>query len=414
MFKSQISQPKFHRMMLKCSNSKKSNQRMYVIVNDHKIYLSKFKNSGYSSFFDINQNLTTILYKSTKSMILSIFQPGKNTLALTSKKEEKVIELLNVLKSLTYDNEKLSIDKFEVLEKIGEGTSGEVLLCRHKKTGKISAIKAIPRSKIEDENIILNEKEILKSINFPFFAKYKFSFHSSDYFYIGQEYVPGGSLFDLLVKNHHFEVKDVKIYIAEIALALEYLHQHDIVYRDLKPENILIDEEGHLKLVDFGISKKISPYNGYHSLCGTPEYMAPEVVKQIQYGFSVDWWALGILTYELLYGQTPFSDNGIASMFNAICIKKHTYPYIISNEVTSFIDMLLRKNANERPTYDEIIRHPFFTGINFEDILQRKFIPSFIPNILDISKGAKSLDFEWKTGVNEGKYFADFSDYCEY
>ena len=169
-----------------------------------------------------------------------------------------------------------------------------------------------------------------------------------------------------------------------------------------------------LSVADFGFAVCMKGKKTMSKYLGSRFFMAPEVVKQIQYGFSVDWWALGILTYELLYGQTPFSDNGIASMFNAICIKKHTYPYIISNEVTSFIDMLLRKNANERPTYDEIIRHPFFTGINFEDILQRKFIPSFIPNILDISKGAKSLDFEWKTGVNEGKYFADFSDYCEY
>ncbi|OHT04576.1 Serine/threonine-protein kinase Sgk2 [Tritrichomonas foetus] len=315
-----------------------------------------------------------------------------------------------------HDLHQISIHKsktiydYDLISVIGKGGYGKVMLCRdkYKKSDalletdssndkmKLYAIKTVHKKKLIRDNkvnLIFNEKSVLEKCKHPFIVKIYDSFQSNTKFYIVMEYVSGGELFRLIDQKIRIPLNDVRIYVAEIASALIYLHSMNIIYRDLKPENILINNDGHIKIADFGLVKDIKESHTTSTFCGTLDYIAPEIVMNKSYDSTVDWWALGILTFELIFGYTPFHDENEVKMYENIVTQKPIFPPGTDPYIISFISELLRKDPNRRLKYAKMIKHPFFNGIDMCDIYNKRIHPSFIPNLFnDAQNGISNFD----------------------
>lgn len=224
-------------------------------------------------------------------------------------------------------------------------------------------------------------------MNHPFIVKLGFAFQNEKKLYFALEYCPGGELFNLLQRKRQFSEDVARFYVSQIILALEHLHKNDIVYRDLKPENVLIDREGYVRLTDFGLSKKgVSQTKGAKSVCGTPEYLAPEILNRTGHGKAVDWWTVGAILFEMLTGLPPFYTPNREELFEKIRFYTLKYPTYLSQNVRSLLDGLFKKDPEKRlgggtNDADEIKSHPWFEGLDW-DALYRKEIPApFVPII---------------------------------
>ncbi|OHT15113.1 AGC family protein kinase [Tritrichomonas foetus] len=287
------------------------------------------------------------------------------------------------LRSCSYVAKRLSMDNFNIISYIGEGYYGKVALVERKDTKEKYAIKIIrKRNMIQNNRIhtVITERNILQLANHPFIVPLKFAFQSSNKFYLGLEYEPGGELRTLIEEQPTIPLSDIKIYIAEISLAIEYLHDLGIIYRDLKPENILFDEDGHIKLTDFGLAKDMYHSRSSLSFCGTPEYIAPEIISHTPYDESIDWWSLGILMYELVFKRTPFAnDNNKAKIYHNIVETQPEFPSYAPIEITDLILRLLKKDPKERGSIIDIKMSKLFKDVNFNDVFQKKIKPSYKP-----------------------------------
>jgi len=229
------------------------------------------------------------------------------------------------------------------------------------------------------------EKNILVRLDHPFLMKLHYSFQTPDKLYLVMDYINGGEMYYHLQNDGVFSIERVRYYAAEITLALEYLHQNGIIYRDLKPENVLLDADGNLKITDFGLSKDGMEEESARTetFCGTPEYLAPEIVEGGPYTKSVDWWSLGCLIYEMFTGLPPFYDEDLQSMYT----KKISEPLEMPDEINDdhakdIINKLLDKSPDTRlRNAEEIKRHPFFNGINWQELFNRQTQPPYIPNV---------------------------------
>ena len=285
------------------------------------------------------------------------------------------------IRGCTFQNPKVSMDQFKIISTIGRGFYGKVMLVQHKKTGQMLAIKSIQKWKLVQTkkiDTVLIERSILEKTKFPFIVEMKYAFQTPKKFYLVLEYIAGGELFFHMQKNGTFPMDVVKLYIAEITLALNYLHSNGIVYRDLKPENVLIDIDGHIKLTDFGLSKLAAETSTF---CGTNEYLAPEIIARHSYSYSIDYWSLGILTYEMLFGRTPWASQNNAVLFNNIVHADLLFPAEATPEAIDFLTFVLVKDPRKRPGFQEIIHHPFFKEYDFQRVLNKGYTPGFIPKI---------------------------------
>jgi len=289
------------------------------------------------------------------------------------------------------DNPKAKPSDFVFLKVIGKGSFGKVLLAKHKVEEKFYAIKVLHKAAIRKRNEarhIMSERNVLlKNIKHPFLVGLHYSFQTSDKLYFVLDYVNGGELFFHLQRERYFPEHRARFYAAEIGSAIGYLHSLGIIYRDLKPENILLDSRGHVVLTDFGLCKEgIEPKGTTSTFCGTPEYLAPEVLRKQSYDKSVDWWCLGAVTYEMMYGLPPFYSRDTAEMYDNILHKPLRLRTNISQSARHLLEQLLQKDKNKRlgcseKDFDEISTHPFFRTINFDELCNKKIDPPYNPNV---------------------------------
>jgi len=281
-------------------------------------------------------------------------------------------------------------DDFELLNVIGKGSFGKVMQVRKKDDGKIYAMKVLRKDTIiarKQVSHTKSEKNILMKIQHPFIVNLNYAFQTKDKLYMILDYINGGELFFHLKKEGRFAEPRVKLYAAEIAAALDHLHNLDIVYRDLKPENILLDAEGHICITDFGLSKQIESPDGTHTFCGTPEYLAPEVLKGQGHGVAVDWWSLGTLLFEMLTGLPPFYAQNVNVMYTKILSGELKFPTYISENAKSLLEGLLTRDPEKRLGSNggqDIKVHPWFAEIDWEKLIRKEIEPPFKPKVQGI------------------------------
>ncbi|XP_054638622.1 serine/threonine-protein kinase Sgk2b isoform X2 [Dunckerocampus dactyliophorus] len=238
----------------------------------------------------------------------------------------------------------------------------------------------------KQQHVMVERSVLLKGLQHPFLVGLHFSFQTPNMLYFVVDYVNGGELFYHLQKEGSFPESRAAFYAAEMTMALGYLHSLDIVYRDLKPENILLDSKGHVRLTDFGLCKEGVAVGGImHTFCGTPEYLAPEVLQGHTYSPAVDWWGLGSVLFEMLYGLPPFYSHSKEEMFEKILHAPLHMRSGVSEAACSLLEGLLERNVSkrlgERRDIVELQEHPFFASINWDDLLARKVTPPFVPNV---------------------------------
>ena len=360
--------------------------------------------------------------------------PDKNLNEYVTSKEEKEkqisytrmpknIKSLNVKDYLFGNQSKTEIDKnknivpikpkfkyiavnyndFEIIKVIGRGFIGKILLVKYKKDGKYYAMKMMRKDQIISEELqdnILLEKNILIESQNEFILSLSFFFQTKGRIYFITPFIKGGDLYHKLKKDKFLKEDLVKFYSAQIIIALQYLHDLGIAYRDLKPENILLNEDGYIKLCDFGASVKLHGTEKDYNFAGSPEYASPEMINYQGHTVMTDWWSLGILIYEMLYGFTPFFNLDKDRMYDLIINGSISFPeyytnnenneeenqieYNISEEAKSLINKLLEKDPGKRlgrEGLEEIKKEPFFYGIYFDEINKKRYKALFIPDI---------------------------------
>ncbi|XP_065361148.1 cAMP-dependent protein kinase catalytic subunit 3 [Calliphora vicina] len=300
---------------------------------------------------------------------------------------------------------KYSLDDYQIIKTVGTGTFGRVCLCRDRVSEKYCAMKLLAMAdviRLKQVEHVKNERNILREIRHPFVISLEWSTKDDCCLYMIFEYVCGGELFTYLRNAGRFSRPQSNFYAAEIVLALEYLHSLQIVYRDLKPENLLINRDGHLKITDFGFAKKLRDRTW--TLCGTPEYLAPEIIQSKGHNRAVDWWALGILIYEMLVGYPPFYDENPFGIYEKILGGKIEWPRHMDPIAKDLVKKLLtndrtKRLGNMKNGADDVKRHRWFKDLNWNDVYNKKLKPPIIPEVQydgDTSNFDDYPESDWK------------------
>uniref|UniRef100_A0A7N6C1P1 Ribosomal protein S6 kinase n=1 Tax=Anabas testudineus TaxID=64144 RepID=A0A7N6C1P1_ANATE len=340
-------------------------------------------------------------------------------------KEDGDIKEINITHVVKEGSEKADASQFELLKVLGQGSFGKVFLVRKvtpPDANQLYAMKVLKKAtlKVRDRVRTKMERDILADVNHPFVVKLHYAFQTEGKLYLILDFLRGGDLFTRLSKegfylfSHKstvvfisladksyflplcvcvcesqvmFTEEDVKFYLAELALGLDHLHSLGIIYRDLKPENILLDEEGHIKLTDFGLCKEaIDHEKKAYSFCGTVEYMAPEVVNRQGHTHSADWWSFGVLMFEMLTGALPFQGKDRKETMNLILKARLGMPQFLSAEAQSLLRALFKRNPANRlgsnaDGAEEIKRHGFFSTIDWNKLFRKEMKPPFRPAV---------------------------------
>uniref|UniRef100_A0A8C1K1M6 non-specific serine/threonine protein kinase n=1 Tax=Cyprinus carpio TaxID=7962 RepID=A0A8C1K1M6_CYPCA len=312
--------------------------------------------------------------------------------SLCKLEDDSILKEFDISHHVKEGFEKADPSQFELLKVLGQGSYGKVFLVRKIRgsdTGQLYAMKVLKKAtlKVRDRVRSKMERDILAEVNHPFIVKLHYAFQTEGKLYLILDFLRGGDLFTRLSKEVMFTEEDVKFYLAELALALDHLHSLGIIYRDLKPENILLDEEGHIKVTDFGLSKEAIDHDKRaYSFCGTIEYMAPEVVNRRGHTQSADWWSFGILMFEMLTGSLPFQGKDRKETMALILKAKLGMPQFLSPEVQSLLRALFKRNPSNRlgagpDGVEEIKRHIFFATVDWNKLYRREIKPPFKPAV---------------------------------
>ncbi len=285
---------------------------------------------------------------------------------------------------------RVTIDDFELLKVVGKGSFGKVLLVRKKDSGKVYAMKMLSKPNVVKRRQVhhtITERKVLSYTRHPFIVTLHYAFQSPSQLYFVLDYCGGGELFFHLGKAGRFKESVARFYAAELVLALGHLHRRGVVYRDLKPENILLDSEGHVKLADFGLSKEgiHSASEGTKSFCGTPEYLAPEILDRKGHGFACDWWSLGMLIYEMLTGLPPWYTRDRKKLYSRLRSAPLEFPSYITPNARELLSGLLTRDPSKRlgsvKDAQDIVSQPFFEGMDWYHVRKRKVLPPFVPRL---------------------------------
>ncbi|XP_078686030.1 serine/threonine-protein kinase N2-like isoform X4 [Branchiostoma floridae x Branchiostoma belcheri] len=301
----------------------------------------------------------------------------------------------------------MTMDNFRPVAVLGRGHFGKVLLAEYKNTGELFAIKALKKADIlarDEVESLMCEKRIFEAANsmrHPFLVNLFACYQTKGHVCFVMEYASGG---DLMMHIHSdvFSEPRTVFYAACVVLGLQFLHEHNIVYRDLKLDNLLLDSEGFLKIADFGLCKEGMAYGDRTStFCGTPEFLAPEVLTETSYTRAVDWWGLGVLIFEMLVGESPFPGDDEEEVFDSIVNDDVRYPRFLSTEAIAIMRRLLRRNPERRlgsteRDAEDVKKQPFFRNVNWDDLLMRRVKPPFVPTIKH-SEDVSNFDEEFTT-----------------
>ena len=282
---------------------------------------------------------------------------------------------------------KVTLNDFQIIKLLGKGAFGKVLLVYNEELKKYFAMKTLKKAyikKYEQTKHTKEERKILEKIDYPFISKLYYAFQNEKKLFMITEYMPGGEMFYHLHNCEHFSERKAKFYIAEIILAIDHLHKNNILYRDLKPENILLDELGHIKLTDFGLSKIMNNIekDKTYTVCGTPIYVAPEVLTGKGYNKLVDWWSLGVLLYEFLAGYSPYKEQRI-KIDMKVYKKELEQDPLISDIAFDLIKKLCTFDPLKRlgRHVEDIKNHEFFKDIDWIKLEKKEITPPYKPKI---------------------------------
>uniref|UniRef100_A0AAQ4P2X5 Ribosomal protein S6 kinase n=1 Tax=Gasterosteus aculeatus aculeatus TaxID=481459 RepID=A0AAQ4P2X5_GASAC len=317
---------------------------------------------------------------------------NKNNTGFCQLEDESILKEIDISHHVKEGCEKADPSQFQLLKVLGQGSYGKVFLVRKIRgvdRGQLYAMKVLKKAtlKVRDRVRSKMERDILAEVNHPFIVKLHYAFQTEGKLYLILDFLRGGDLFTRLSKEVMFTEDDVKFYLAELALALDHLHSLGIIYRDLKPENILLDEEGNIKITDFGLSKEAIDHDKRaYSFCGTIEYMAPEVVNRRGHTQSADWWSFGVLMFEMLTGSLPFQGKDRKETMALILKAKLGMPQFLSTEVQSLLRALFKRNPANRlgagpDGVEEIKRHRFFASIDWTKLFRKELRPPFKPTV---------------------------------
>ncbi|XP_053685683.1 cAMP-dependent protein kinase catalytic subunit 3-like [Sabethes cyaneus] len=315
----------------------------------------------------------------------------------------------------------LLLERCKHCTRVGTGTFGRVCLCRDRLTDKYWAMKILAMAdviRLKQIEHVKNEKNILQEIDHPFIVNMRWHTKDDCCLYMLFEYVSGGELFSYLRNAGRFDNATANFYACEIVLALEYLHTLSVVYRDLKPENLLLDRDGHLKITDFGFAKKLKDRTW--TLCGTPEYLAPEIIQSKGHNKAVDWWALGVLIYEMLVGYPPFYDDNPFGIYEKILSGKIEWSRHIEPIAKDLIKKLLvldrtKRLGNMKNGAEDVKRHRWFKHLDWDVVIKRQLKPPLVPKFVNEGDTSNFDDYpetDWKSARSldkmEMQLFEDF------
>ncbi|KHN74903.1 cAMP-dependent protein kinase catalytic subunit [Toxocara canis] len=282
---------------------------------------------------------------------------------------------------------KLNVDDFDRICTIGTGSFGRVYLVQHRASEQYFALKKMAIREVvsmRQTDHVHSEKRLLTRLSHPFIVKMYCACWDKYNLYMLFEYLAGGELFSYLRASRTFSTSTARFYAAEIVSALEYLHSKNVVYRDLKPENLMLNKDGHLKMTDFGFAKEV--VDRTWTMCGTPEYLAPEVFDNKGHDMAVDWWSLGILIYEMLVGVPPFRGNSLDDIYEKIISGKLRFTRSFDLFAKDLVKKLLQIDCKQRlgnlkNGASDVMNHKWFTDIDWDDVLNMKLTPPIIPTL---------------------------------
>jgi serine/threonine protein kinase len=299
---------------------------------------------------------------------------------------EAFVDAVNEAQGSELGTRKLGVEDFEQLKLIGRGGFGRVLLVKKKENQQIYAMKILKKKFVVEQNQVTHtttERNVMVKLEHPFLTKLHFAFQDDKSLYFVMDFINGGELFHHLRREKKFSEDRTRFYAAEIISALTYLHTRGIVYRDLKPENVLLGRDGHVVVTDFGLAKEgLHDNERTETRAGTPEYLAPEVIKGEKYTKSVDWWAVGILVYEMLTGAPPFIDSDIQKLFQKITGGDIKFPDYVSQDAADFVSHLLARDTSKRLADPVKIKsHSWFKSTDWEKLDAKAIQPPFVPKV---------------------------------
>ena len=395
---------------------KEKQQKLSRMPKTGKINLKDYL-ARHKSKISINKNMNTNVYKNTNinnninnninTNINTNINININTNININNTQKVHAKSMVQTKSSPLNNLSVTYDDFEIISVIGRGSVGKILLVKNRKNGKYYAMKSMRKDQLVSEGIINNiliEKNILTNAHCEFLLTLNYYFQTPERIYYVCPFIKGGDLYHKLKQDIFFKEDVVRFYTAQVAIALQEIHDLGFAYRDLKPENILLDEDGYIKLCDFGSCASIQGTRKETSFAGSPEYAAPEMITFSGHSIMCDWWSFGILIYELLYGNTPFFNLDKNRMYDLINTGSISHPkfieiegedkprnYKISDDAKNIIEKLLEKDPTNRLGKNglkEIKKHPFFSSISFSDLKKKKVKAPFKP---EISKDNKNM-----------------------